>query len=201
MIAFGSRVPRAWASIALAALFASLLPACGGTTAIRGAVPVEDARLVSYTMRGRFALRQGSEAASGRIDWARRPGEEQVLLLDPLGTGIGELTQRADGARLKLADGRRYEGENGEELLAAVTGMRIPLGVMGVWLAGKGLGDGSVSELERDQEDRVSRFRHDGWQVEYRYREADALPSTVRARRDDGTEIRLAIESWELPNE
>lgn len=185
-------------SLALA-LGVALLAGCAGDAAIRGSVPVDDAALAVYTMHGRFSLRHAEESVSGRISWSRRPGEEQVLLQDPFGGGVGELTQRDDGASLQLADGRRFAGDDGELLLAGITGVRVPLGALGVWLAGRGVDGRTVSELERDDAGRVARFRHDGWQVEYRYRDAVALPSGVQARREDGTEIRLAIDRWELP--
>ena len=181
------------------ALGVALLAGCAGDAAIRGNVPADDAALLTYTMHGRFSLRHADESVSGRLSWSRRPGQEQVLLQDPFGGGVGELTQLADGALLQLADGRRFVGDDGELLLAELTGVRVPLGAMGVWLAGRGVDGRVVSALERDAAGRVARFRHDGWQVEYRYRDVAALPSGVQARRDDGTEIRLAIDRWELP--
>lgn len=183
------------------ALVVALLAGCAGDAAIRGSLPEHDGALSVYTMHGRFSLRHEAESVSGRISWSRRPGEEQVLLQDPFGGGVGELIQRDDGASLQLADGRRYAGDDGEMLLAGITGVRVPLGAMGVWLAGRGVDGRTVSELERDDAGRVSRFRHDGWQVEYRYRESVALPAGVKAQREDGTEIRLAIDRWELPEE
>jgi outer membrane lipoprotein LolB len=190
---------RRRAALTLGPFCLVLLAGCAGDAAIRGSIPDDAAALAVYTMHGRFSLRHEAESVSGRISWSRRPGEEQVLLQDPFGSGVGELIQREGGASLQLADGRRYAGDDGERLLADITGLRVPLGALGVWLAGRGVDGRSVSELQRDEAGRVARFRHDGWQVEYRYREAVALPSGVQARREDGTEIRLAIDRWDLP--
>lgn len=191
--------PRRHGLGAAGAALLALLAGCAGDTALRGAPPAAEGELAQYTMHGRFAVRQQEQAASGRISWSRTPDEERVLLQDPFGTGIGELTQRDGAAQLALADGRVFTDRDGEALLARVTGVRVPLGALGVWLTGRGSGAWQVAGLERDASGRVRRFSHDGWQIEYRYRDEVALPAGLSARRDDGAELRLSVDAWELP--
>jgi outer membrane lipoprotein LolB len=185
--------------VAVALCCGLLLAGCAGEAAIRGRLPAGEAALAAYALHGRFAWRDGDEAINGRLVWSRQAEEERVLVQDPFGSGVGELVQSRSGAQLTLADGRQYAAADGETLLAEATGLRIPLGSLGVWLAGRGVDGYEVEAVERDAAGRVTRFRHDGWRIEYRYRESAPLPAGLRAAHDGGAEIRLAIERWELP--
>lgn len=137
------------------------------------------ADISAYAFSGRLAVRQGSMHHHVRVDWRHDPGSDTILLATPLGQGIAELSRDAGGARLVLADRRRFEAPNWDALTEQVFGFRLPLSSSARWL----LGETTDSQ---------------GWRLAITEREsaaAHALPTAIEFERDD-ISVHLKIDEW-----
>ena len=186
-----------WASrIVLAAVLVGVF-----LTAGCGSLPARmafDRSVEQYALSGRFGLRDKGQAYQGRLQWQQTPVETRVLVQDPFGGGVAELSDGVSGARLRLANGEVTEAADARQLMLSLTGVALPVSSVGRWLTGRAL---PTSGVERDALGRAVRFFADGWQVEYEYEsagpaDADLLPLRVSAADRRGIELRLAIESW-----
>lgn len=113
------------------------------------------------------------------VDWRHAATGDEILLTTPLGQGVAEIVHDASGARLTLADQRRFAADDWSTLSQQVFGFPLPLKASARWL----LGDITASE---------------GWRVTVVEREstaADALPTVIELERDD-IAVRLKIDEW-----
>ena len=179
--------------IALAALLAGCASTPLTTTLERDAVQ-------GFDMSGRFSLRvdageQPAQSASGRLEWTHRPPVSQLLIANPLGHAVAELNIAPGRSRLQLADGSQRDGEDSEELIATVTGRRLPLTRLPDWLFGRG---NETSRRLNDHLGRPLQLREAGWQIDYDYDEErpGAPPARLTVRRSGDLELRLRIEEW-----
>ena len=137
------------------------------------------AQIEQFTFSGRIAVRQGEMRHHARIDWRHEAERDEILLTTPLGQGVAELTRDAGGARLLLADQRRFTADDWNSLSQQVFGFPLPLSAATRWL----LGD--LTETA-------------GWRVTVVAREsaaADALPTEIELERDD-IAVLLRIDEW-----
>lgn len=169
-----------------------LLAACGSLR-IDGAV--REGALQRYDVDGRFMARQDGRSLTGRLSWQHRDAEDVVLLQDPLGRGLAELSRGPWGAELRLASGEVRRAADGDALVAELSGVAVPVAEIGAWLSGRVEAAGVV---ERDAAGRVVRLERNGWQVDYRYGDGDPLPERITAARPGGPEVRLSVDRWEI---
>lgn len=150
----------------------------GCATVPEPARPAADA-IVAFAFYGRLAVRQGGTRHHVKVDWRHTDVRDEILLTTPLGQGVAEVVRDASGARLTLADQRRFEAEDWGMLAEQVFGFRLPLRHSSRWLLGE------AGDLE-------------GWQVRVIERESaapDALPTVIELERDD-IHVRLKIDEW-----
>jgi outer membrane lipoprotein LolB len=164
-------------TITAVVLVLALLSGCA--TAPPSPVRPPVAQIEQFAFSGRIAVRQGDVRHNARVDWRHETGRDEILLTTPFGQGVAELTRDATGARLVLADQRRFAADDWSALSQQVFGFALPLGTSARWL----LGDIAVTE---------------GWRVTIVEREsaaADALPTVIELERDD-IAVRLKIDEW-----
>lgn len=175
-------VPR----IAVAALCTMLLAACATAPTPTG---------TAFELAGRVAIRSGQEAASGRLFWRHGQSFDDLMISTPIGTGIAEITRRADIYTLTTADGRPISAADPEALTEQVLGWRLPLAGLPDWVQGRPY-PGAGGETNRGSDGRVQLIRQLGWTIEYlAYDDRAELPSRMRLARD-GLDIRLTIDDW-----
>ena len=187
----------AWACLALVAW---ALVGCSSVPPARLAV---SEGLDRYALDARFGLRDQRDKGqnfSGRVQWHHGETGDRVLLQDPFGGGVAELTDYGRGARMVLANGEVSEAADAPQLMAELTGVALPLRKVARWLSGRALPPQGV---ERDALGRPVQFEAEGWTVRYEYEgqaagDADLLPARVFAAHRQGIELRMAIESWRL---
>lgn len=157
--------------------FALLLAGCATVGAPPQRPAVQD--ITQFAFSGRLAVRQGDVRHHVNVVWRHAAGRDEILLTTPLGQGVAELIRDAGGARLTLADKRRFEAADWSELSQQLFGFALPLGASTHWLLGA---DGSG----------------DGWRVTAIERESDApgaLPILIELAREDIL-VRLKIDEW-----
>jgi outer membrane lipoprotein LolB len=179
---------------ALVFAWLALLTACA--TLPRPAAPLTGD---SFELAGRFAARQGEEAASGRLQWRHTASDDDLLLTSPIGQGIARVTRRDGRYLLETADGRRIDAEDPDVLVEEVLGWRFPVASLPSWLRARPI-PGRPAQVERADTGEVSSISQDGWRVEYlAYGSPNRLPQRIRLARGD-LEVRLHVDTWTTPD-
>jgi outer membrane lipoprotein LolB len=157
-----------------------LLAGCAAVPELPPRPPAQE--VAAFAFVGRIAVRQGEQRHYVKIDWRHARDFDEILLATPLGQGVAEIVRDAAGARLLLADRRRFEAEDWGALAEQVFGFRLPLRSSARWLLGD-LPDAAGSE---------------GWHIRVTEKESgapDALPTAIELERDD-IHVRLKIDEW-----
>ncbi len=155
----------------------------------------------NFALEARFALRvslpeQAPQSSGGRLSWRHKNGDNHVLLSNPLGYGVAEIDTTPARSRLRSADGKTYESPDADALIEEVTGQRLPITPLPAWLLGRP--NNQSAQIERDERQRPTRLREDGWQIDYSYDDETpgALPTRLTLSRNQEIELRLRIEEW-----
>lgn len=162
-------------------LLAALTAGCAALPGAPGPSARAPRPVVAYALDGRLSVRQGDQRHHARIAWRHEAGQDEILISNPLGQGVAELSRDAGGARLTTADRQEYRATDWESLSGQVFGFELPLSGLPRWITGHVAGG------------------LDGWQVdylEYQSADADALPTLIELRRGD-IELRLKVDEWQ----
>jgi outer membrane lipoprotein LolB len=173
--------------IGAAALAAVFVSACASLPA-----PVSTDK-PAFEISGRVAVRYGGESATGRAEWRHTPAADDMVISNPLGQGIAELTRRGGEYTLVTADGKRHTAGDAESLTEGVLGWRLPLGGLPDWVQGRPL-PGEPAQISLDGT-RLATLAQSGWRIEYLEYGENGLPRLLRLTRDT-LDIRLVIEEW-----
>jgi len=193
-----TRFQRAFWRLLAAAWLSTLCAACAVLPSAPGGVASarRDA-LDDFSLEARFSLRHEDKNYSGRLSWHHSGADDELLLASPFGQGLAQITTSARGAQLTMSDGKVYAAADSESLTRDVLGYPLPIAQLTDWVRGHGAA-GVNERAERDGQGRPLRLRQDDWRIDYEYDsdDAQALPSRLVARRDDGLELRLRIDEW-----
>ncbi len=147
-----------------------------------------------FELAGRFAVRYGSESATGGVQWRHSEAADDLLITNPLGQGVARITRASEEFELETAQGERYRAPDAESLTQQVLGWSLPLHGLPQWVLARPL-PGEPAEVGRSGDGRVTSLSQDGWHIEYDQYAGDR-PSRVTLARDE-LQIRLVIESWQ----
>lgn len=164
----------------------------------RSALPLQQP-VMHFKLDGRLSVKAEENNFSGGLLWDRKADAETLLLSTPLGQGVAEIRRSASGVVLTDADGNTHVAESGEALLKRVVGIRLPVEGLVYWLSALPRPE-SAFRAEQEPSGRVVVLEQDGWRIEYgRYRQVEGcwLPAKVFARREDGLEFRLVVDTWQ----
>ena len=89
--------------------------------------PLVQAFIPSFEINGRLSVRHDNEGFSGNLRWRHVFGEDEFVVLSPLGQGVARVTQNAQGATLQTADGQMLYAPDAESLTQQALGFRLPL--------------------------------------------------------------------------
>ena len=177
-------------------LTASLLAGCATNPTLP--LTPRDA-ITNFAVDGRFALKiihadGQQENSGGRISWTHENQMDRVLLANPLGIGLAEIESTPEKTQLRTGDGKIFEAENPDQLIAEVTGQPLPMSHLPAWLLGRPNGNG---QIENDPMGRPIRLQEGEWRIEYAYENdtPDAPPMRLNAFGKT-MELRLRIENW-----
>ena len=162
-----------------------------------------------WDLRGRVAVRLPDEGAQVNLHWRHARDHEQLDLTGPFGGGHAQLRFDANGAVLRDARGREYEGGDPEALLYRAIGWQVPLAGLGYWIRGLPVPDVTASE-ELDERGRLRVLRQLGWDIQflaYTLIDETELPSRLFLVRrlpatvgtdDPRIEVRVVVSEWTL---
>lgn len=150
-----------------------------------------------FAFNGRVAVKQGERRHSMGVRWVHRAGEDELLLLAPLGKTVARIHRDAQKATLD-ASGKQYTALDMETLMQDVLGWQLPLSGLRYWVMAMPSLDDEF-HIERAANGQVSLLRQQDWEISYSRYAADtpdALPLRLKLQRD-GMEVLLLIDEWE----
>jgi outer membrane lipoprotein LolB len=145
-----------------------------------------------FELSGRVAVRNGKDAASGRIFWRHSTDADELLITSPLGQGIARINRERDQFRLVTGDNKEYRAADAESLTEQALGWRLPLDGLSDWVQARA-SPGRPAEM-RGEADKGLELRQDGWHVAYEEFRG-GKPFRMRLTRE-GLEIRLILDQW-----
>src|SRR5262245_57142678 len=80
-----------------------------------------------FAFVGRFAVRHGEEAATGRVTWRHSDATDDLILSTPLGQGVAEITRRDGTYTLVTSQAQRHTASDPDQLTEQVLGWTLPL--------------------------------------------------------------------------
>jgi outer membrane lipoprotein LolB len=152
----------------------------------------------AFAFSGRLAVREADQNLAGSVHWRHDAESDEILLSTPLGQGVAQIVNDANGATLTTNDGKIYRAADAEQLTAKITGWHIPVSGLTFWLRGLPQ-TGNAAHEERDDRGRLKHLAQDDWKIEYSaYFDApdDRLPKRIVLTRPQ-FEFRLVIDNWE----
>ena len=150
----------------------------------------------AFQISGRVGVKYDEQGFSGNLRWQHAAQHDEILILSPLGQGVAQIEQNAEGVVLTTSDQQRYQAQDVEALTESVLGWRLPLAGLRYWVLGRSAP--GKAEMQLDEMKRPLRLIQDGWQIDYlAYREADGLvlPQKMTMHRQD-LEMKLIIDDW-----
>lgn len=150
-----------------------------------------------FAFNGRVAFKQGERSESAGVRWVHRAGEDDILLLAPLGQTVAHIHRDGQEATLD-ASGQHFAAQDMEALMQQALGWQLPFSGLRHWVAAEPAPESEAS-IERDANGQMSLLRQQGWEIAYtRYaaETPDALPLRLKLQRD-GMEVTLLIDEWE----
>lgn len=164
------------------------------------------ARLDTWELHGRLALRVGEQGVHATLRWTRERDNHRIDLTGPFGGGRARIMLTPTGAELRDASNKVYRDASVEELLRRVTGWSLPLESLRYWVIGLPVPE-AAARTEVDEWGRLSLLEQQGWRIRFlEYVEADAyeLPRrlvverTAHAGPEESLEARMVVERWTL---
>ncbi len=147
-----------------------------------------------FDLAARFAVRYGSESATGGVQWRHSDAADDLLITNPLGQGVARITRSGEQFELETSNGERHQAPDAESLTQQVLGWSLPLRGLPQWVLARPRA-GEPAEIARGDDGRVKSLNQDGWQIDYEQYAGDR-PSRLNLARED-LRIRLVIESWQ----
>ncbi len=171
------------------ALCAALLAACAVVSP-----PQSGPSVPAFEIAGRIAVRYQDRGFSSSLRWKQAAGSDEIWLTAPLGQTIAYLQADANGATLTGADQRQYRAGSIENLTRSALGWRFPVAGMRYWVLGRPADGMVLAAVERDDAERIVRFKQDDWQVGFSYLDAAMVPSRLEITGSDA-QIRFVIDA------
>ena len=186
--------------IAGAFFVAAILAGCAPLPTAPESVSVDrDAAAAAFTAEGRLSARRGNDGVAGQFSWRHESARDTIDLTSPLGQTIARLEGDRAGVKIQRSDGRVDVAEDWDTLTSRSFGLTLPVRGLSAWLRGLPR-EGSQYTFERDERNRPSVLRQDGWEVTYAYAEPDATHATrltLRYPGADPIEVRIAVDRWQ----
>ena len=127
--------------------------------------PSSSLAAADFHVRGKIAVRDGSQGFSASFDW-RQAGERfEIALRGPLGQGHARLV--GDGRRVRATwrDGTVHEGEDAQALLENALGWSVPVAALRHWVRGRYDSRAPATQRRHDENGNLTAFRQHGWTV------------------------------------
>lgn len=157
------------------------------------------AALQTWQIAGKVAVHTTQDSGSASVTWQQSGQQYQVSLMGPFGAGSMKLTGGPAHVRLTTADGKQYNSNSAEQLLAKQWGYHLPVNNLNYWIRGIPV-KGVPYQARFDKANRLIALQQAGWQVQfmdYRRHGAVDLPTKVFAN-GNMLNAKFVIYNWQI---
>jgi len=184
-----------WRSPGAAVLLSMLLVSCATVRRI------DDGVADAFSRTGRFALTVQTpdappQATQGGFAWHDDGRVLRVNLTNPVGSVLAQLRVAPERAVLVRGHEDEEAAQDPDALAARVLGRAVPVARLRTWLRAQV--SLQATDVEHDDQGRVSAFTQDGWRVRWSRFDAHG-PRVLRLTRSDApgqhVQLRLVIDS------
>jgi outer membrane lipoprotein LolB len=157
-----------------------------------------------FSLRGRTAVKAGTESVTASLQWRQRSLESRVRLSGPLGAGTMIVTWNPGTLRIATSRGQQFEGAEAEDLLLRELGYVPPFAALRYWVLGLEAPGEAATERSVAESGRVGEIVQQQWRIRYtEWRRVRAgvssvqLPRKLIATRDD-LRLSVVVDKWTL---
>lgn len=150
-----------------------------------------------WGLSARLGLDDGETGGSGRLDWRVETSGSTLDFRGTLGRGAWRLDIDAQGVTLMRGDGTIATAASVSEMVAAETGLALPVNALQWWV--RGLPDPTTEYAwQLDAEGLLVELRQSGWHVHFKsYMQHDGWSMPRRLEASDGRQrVSLAVGKW-----
>ena len=160
------------------------------------------ARMASWNMDGKVAMRYKTDNWSFGVNWAQTGKNNSVINIKNPFTGatVALLTQNNKKVTLKAADGKTYQDTNAERLLKRQANIELPLEGLVYWARGITAPQYPKSNVVLDAKGRPKQITQANWVIKYkRYKDNayNSLPKKIiLTRKKDAVYVNMVAKKW-----
>lgn len=175
------------------------LAGCAALEPLPAVSPLAQPQLVSFQIAGRISVRHDAEGFSGNLTWRHVNGEDEFVILTPLGQGVARIIKNAAGVSLEMPDQAIMHAQNVESLTQSALGFALPLSGLPYWVQAQPVG--SEPQLRHNPDGTLDQLREQGWQIDYlAYRAEGALQLPGKVFMENAeVKLRLIVDAWQVP--
>jgi outer membrane lipoprotein LolB len=183
-------------------VLSAMLAACAAAPRVATipGTPVDPARVVDWSARGRMAIAFANEGGSGSFEWAQRAATTDLQVRGPLGAGALRIVTDGTTVAVTDADGQSLDSESARRQIRGRLGTDLPLVAMRYWMLGLAA-PGSEARVRAEGSATPREIVQSGWTVSYepfRPVQGWAVPTRLTAASGDAR-IKVIVDEWQLP--
>lgn len=149
------------------------------------------AQAEDFALTGRVSVRHENNAYQSNLAWDHADSNDRLILTTPLGQGIATLERDAEGAILRLPNGREWREETLDVLAGRLFSTPLPIASLADWICG------IAPHAVRDDHGRPQSLLENGWQVTWLRYDAANKPQLLTVEGDNLV-LRLLIDEREI---
>lgn len=153
-----------------------------------------------FNIQGRLGVQHNQTGLSGSVHWHHLKKTDQLTFISPLGNKIAEISNGIQGATLITNENKVFNAPDPESLTEKTLGWKFPINKLSDWIIGRP-SNGAITEMGWDELGRLTKFKQDGWQINYlSYQSVGqwSLPAKMSIHKDQ-LNLKLLIDQWQLP--
>jgi outer membrane lipoprotein LolB len=160
------------------------------------------ARMTSWTMDGKVAMRYKVDNWNFGVNWAQKGKNNSVINIKNPFTGatVALLTQNNSKVTLTTSNGKTYQDTNAERLLKKHAKIELPLGGLTYWARGITAPQYPKGKVVLDAMGRPKQITQANWLIKYRSYKGNAYNSlpkkVILTRKKDAVYVNMVAKKW-----
>ena len=159
------------------------------------------ARMASWNMDGKVAMRYKTDNWSFGVNWAQKGKNSVINIKNPFtGATVALLTQNNKKVTLKASDGKTYQDTNAERLLKKQANIELPLEGLVYWARGTTAPQYPKGNVVLDAMGRPKQITQANWVIKYKRYKGNAYNSLpkkiILTRKKDAVYVNMVAKKW-----
>ena len=144
---------------------------------------------VTWQLQAKMAVNYDNQRFSATLRWENRPNSAQLILFDPLGRVVAQLSQDASSAYIQTKKGQNFHGTNITQLMQQQLGWSLPVDALQYWVQGQPAPQIAYAETHDDDPLR-QRFIQGAWSIEAQRKSLEQRPHKLTLQ---GPQLKLKL--------